>query len=86
MKNDTVHAGPRSLRLWIEDDGLEGIEWHCPPGQCREHQDAVCPHAVLPKESGGAVLCDDVRHCKTAMMEWALRAFYGFAKLYEERA
>ena len=84
MKDNTVHAGPRSVRLWIDEAGrIGGIEWHCPPGQCREHQDAVCPHAVL---NNGTVLCNDVQQCKMAMMTWAESTFLGFSDLYRERA
>lgn len=81
-----IHNGPNGLRLWLEDGGkLVGLEWHCPPGQCREFQNGPCPHVVLPKKGGGPLICNNTERAREAMRSWAIGEFYKFAKLFEER-
>ncbi len=85
--------GPISMRLWLEDDGkLSGIEWHCPQDGCREMRlrgpARFCRHRMRTTNQGRKLnwICGNTDKCREAMRNWAIAQFYGFAKLFEERA
>lgn len=83
--SERIHNGPYSLRMWLED-GNVGMEWHCPPGQCGPYRHEHCPHVVISRRSGGTLVCNNPERQREAMLDWAIREFMGFAKLYKERA
>lgn len=79
--SERIYDGPNGLRLWLDNSGNVGFEWHCPTGGCQEWRGRI---RECPDRHRG--VCTDWKKGGAAMRNWAIREFHGFAKLFEERA